>query len=606
MKNLVSLILVITCLAPNFAQGQLERNNGSPQDNQTEPKKDKPNLIMVLVDEHSFRTLGCYRELLPYDQAYIWGDGIAVETPNIDALAHEGALYKNFYTVAPLCTPSRASFFTGLYPQDTGATKNHEPLSEDIPTFAEVLRADNGYYTGFLGKFHLNGDEKPGWGKRRDKRHGFIETKFRYNRGHWKFFERSNGKVIGYEWRDKDKFKGRHEQNYATDFLFNRGLEFINRQVKMDRPFAMVLSIADPHAPNIVRLPYANMYDDMHFQLPHTAKVAVRGNPSVPRWQYTDGDIVPEAEEYLEAYENSEFFQNHLQNYFGMVKCLDDNIGKLMAHLKEKHIDENTIVVFTSDHGDQLGEHGKLNKGKPYEASAGIPFIVRYPQKIKPGKVIDTTYSSVDFAKTILSLMNARSKKTNFDSYGIDGSRELLEDDVPAKLNQIRFLYDAGKKARWAAAVMDGFKLVISRNDVPWLFNLKEDPHEIFNYYNDPKFSEILVYLQDALLAEIKEHKWPIFKNQSLYWDPPVCKDSNDVIPIAAKGYCSEIQEDQVEKHCQLPGVFDHCQITCNSCCEDSIGKVVIDKELKACEDLEEHCSNAKVKKFCPKMCNIC
>ena len=101
MKNLVSLILVITCLAPNFAQGQLERNNGSPQDNQNEPKKDKPNLIMVLVDEHSFRTLGCYRELLPYDQAYIWGDGIAVETPNIDALAHEGALYKNFYTVAP-------------------------------------------------------------------------------------------------------------------------------------------------------------------------------------------------------------------------------------------------------------------------------------------------------------------------------------------------------------------------------------------------------------------------------------------------------------------------------------------------------------------------
>lgn len=100
MMNLVCLILVITCLAPSVVQGQRERNGSAPQ-TENEPNEDKPNLIMVLVDEHSFRTLGCYRDLLPHDQAYIWGDGVAVETPNIDALAREGALYKNFYTVAP-------------------------------------------------------------------------------------------------------------------------------------------------------------------------------------------------------------------------------------------------------------------------------------------------------------------------------------------------------------------------------------------------------------------------------------------------------------------------------------------------------------------------
>ncbi len=102
-------------------------------------------------------------------------------------------------------------------------------------------------YYRYFGKWHLDGDEKPGWGNRKDRKFGFIETKFRYNRGHWKFFDRVKGKVIGYEWKDKDKFKGRHEKHYATDFLFDRGMEFIDRQVAHDRQFAMVMSIPDPH-----------------------------------------------------------------------------------------------------------------------------------------------------------------------------------------------------------------------------------------------------------------------------------------------------------------------------------------------------------------------
>ncbi len=137
----------------------------SPTDSPTEKR---PNLVMILTDEHNFRTLNCYRKQLLSKYMYhssstvdVWGN-VFLETPNIDRLASEGALYTNYYTVAPLCTPSRASFFTGLYPQFTGgADMNHGAMSPDLKTWAEVLRDEKGYHTGYMGKWHLDGEEKP-------------------------------------------------------------------------------------------------------------------------------------------------------------------------------------------------------------------------------------------------------------------------------------------------------------------------------------------------------------------------------------------------------------------------------------------------------------
>ena len=102
---------------------------------------DKPNLLIIHTDEHNFRTLGCYRALMPKEQAFIWGDGVAVETPHIDSLAKRGAICDRFYAASPVCTPSRASFLTGRYPQNTGAPINDLPMRDDMVTFAEVLRA---------------------------------------------------------------------------------------------------------------------------------------------------------------------------------------------------------------------------------------------------------------------------------------------------------------------------------------------------------------------------------------------------------------------------------------------------------------------------------
>jgi arylsulfatase A-like enzyme len=310
----------------------------------------RPNLIMILTDEHNMRTLGCYREYFKSqnqtEQAYIWGEELEVETPNIDRLASEGALYTNFISVLPICTPSRASFMSGLYPHKTGAIDNHEAINDNIVTFAEVLKSQRDYYTGYFGKWHLNGEERPGWSNNTTK-FGFEDTKYQYNRGHWKFLDEVNGQMEGYTIDDKQKFEGKEDKHFTTDYLFDRGIESMKRAKERDQPFAFVLSIPDPHGPDKVRQPYEDMYKHMNFNLPLTAKKAVRRNPAPPKWNNHDHVGVPlsEANSYLKEYEEKYVFQNNMRQYFGMVKCIDDNVGKLLTYLDNEGINEETVVM---------------------------------------------------------------------------------------------------------------------------------------------------------------------------------------------------------------------------------------------------------------------
>jgi len=302
---------------------------------------DKPNLVIIMTDEHNIRTLGCYRRYLEEDS--IWGEGVIVDTPNIDSLARDGAIFTNFNSVEPLCTPSRASFMSGLYPHFTGAIKNHQVLHADIVTFAEILQKRANYKTGYVGKWHLNGLEKPGFANK-ERSFGFEENKYQYNRGHWKVFEEDmqTGEV---NVRDKLK-KGDVEESYATDFLFSKGIDFMRRQIKNEAQFALMLSIPDPHGPNTVRAPYDTMYNGMNFKLPTSAVAAYRKKPAPPRWSLLKTDLET-ANETITSIENDNEWQQNMRHYFGMVKLIDDKVGELLSFLIETGQDKNTIVVFT-------------------------------------------------------------------------------------------------------------------------------------------------------------------------------------------------------------------------------------------------------------------
>ena len=217
-----------------------------------------PNLIILYTDEQNFRTIGAYRSVLQSinaTQSHIWGLDTIVPTPNIDSLATGGAIYTNMYTPIPMCTPSRTAFLTGLYPHftRTGASANHERLNDGLTSFAHYL-SDNDYQTAFLGKWHLDGDPKPGWAyeyneqERINRSFGFQEQGYKFNRGHWKFFTERKGEggnttiIKAFPWEKRRKFVNKPD-NYATDFLFERGLKFIKNRIRREEKFAVMMSI---------------------------------------------------------------------------------------------------------------------------------------------------------------------------------------------------------------------------------------------------------------------------------------------------------------------------------------------------------------------------
>lgn len=446
----------------------------------------RPNLVIIHTDEHNFRTLGCYREQLSEDQAYVWGIGIKVTTPNIDSIAHAGAMCTSYYAASPVCTPSRAAMVSGTYPVATGAWKNDIPMKDEVVTFAEQLRR-HGYATSYVGKWHLDGDPKPGFEPERD--FGFTDNRHMFNRGHWKVLEEVDGdksKVFGKPNKKGEysySMEGADENSFTTDFLTNRVMEIIERD--KSQPFCVMLSIPDPHGPNSVRAPYDTMYKGMHFHDPVTKNVPA---DQYPKWNQQN-----------EKNAAGDLNQEQMQKYFGMVKCIDDNVGRLLAYLQKAGLSDNTIVIFTSDHGDLMGEHNRHNKGVPYETSAKIPFIIKYPGKIPAGKVIRKAYTNVDFTPTILGLMDV----PQIDgTQGLDDSTVFLSKDM--NVVDDRIVYMTNSASAWVATVNNRYKYVVSQADKPWLFDLKRDPNELINFNNDPEYAAIADKFQAELKRQMK------------------------------------------------------------------------------------------------------
>ena len=168
------LLVTIASVAPSLAAKE------------DEVIEKKPNIIVIMTDEHNLKTLGCYRDLLGDEQAYPWGPGVNMETPNMDSLASGGgAIFSNFYSVAPTCTAARGSFLTGTYSNTHGAFINDKPMHGTSISFAQVLKEKLGYHTSYIGKFHLNGSVKDptSFGSPRNRSFGFDETKYLWNAG---------------------------------------------------------------------------------------------------------------------------------------------------------------------------------------------------------------------------------------------------------------------------------------------------------------------------------------------------------------------------------------------------------------------------------------
>ncbi len=320
-------------------------------DTKTAPAK-RPNLLYVFADMMRSQAMGC-------------SGNEQVITPNLDLLAKQGMRLSNATSTFPICCPYRAMLMTGRFPLSTGVITNGPPLPEHELCIAEVLKA-TGYQTGYVGKWHLNGHGGMNAAKNQfvppgPKRQGFdywAATNFIHNYFNSYYYRDTNEKIPIEGW----------EPDTQTDLAIK-----YMEQHKGDEPFCLFLSYGPPHDPYIAPEKFKKMYD--------ADKLKFRPNV------------------FLDL-GNKEI----LLNYYAAITSLDWNMGRLMEAMDRLGIADDTIVIFTSDHGDMLYSLYLFQKQWPYEESASVPFIIRWPKKIKPDQVNDLLLGSVDIMPTLLGL----------------------------------------------------------------------------------------------------------------------------------------------------------------------------------------------------------
>ena len=319
------------------------------------PGPRQPNILFILPDMWRGQALGCM-------------GNPDVRTPNVDRLASEGILFRHTFANTPVCCPARADILTGMYTNKNGMVANDLRLRESEVTLSELL-SKAGYRTGYIGKWHLDGGIRlPGFIPPGPRRHGFQ---------FWAANECSHTHFNTQYFRDTDvpipikKFEAEAWIDIAIQFL---------RDSPRNRPFFLMVATGPPHEPYGAPEKYMKMYDPERLTMrPNWVEGARKG------WE--DG-----AE------------RKDVAAYYGAITAIDDQIGRLMQTLKELDLEKDTIIVFTSDHGNLLGSHGMTGKRAPWEESIQIPGILRYPRKVKAGRQTEAFLTHVDMAPTLLAL----------------------------------------------------------------------------------------------------------------------------------------------------------------------------------------------------------
>ena len=349
--------------------------------------------------------------------------------------------------------------------------------------------------------------------------------------------EHDDGRLEAFDFSDGIKMSANDTSiKYTTDFLTDRAIDYIKERVTVttcsaevnctnnkSSPFMLMLSYPDPHPPVAVREPYSKMFHHMTFQLPQSGIAALKNQSSMPEWSSALKATVRAIDENkisegVAKRTSSETYQNVKRNIFGMIKLIDDSVGRILKTIREQDIENNTIVIFTSDHGNTMGEHNQEGKNTPYKTSSGTPMIVRWPHHIKAGKVIETAYSSLDFAPTLFNLLNIKDlKNESFGFYGFDASNQLLSSDLlVSDEEQTRFIYSQSNN--FVSAVTQRYQLVLGRSGVvsPWIFDKYLNPDETINFFpaentnneSATSYSRIYSQMKDKLLAEVNERRF--------------------------------------------------------------------------------------------------
>ncbi|MEM1059952.1 MAG: sulfatase-like hydrolase/transferase [Verrucomicrobiota bacterium] len=443
----------------------------------TEPSS-RPNILFICSDQHTPRVTGCY------------GDDI-VDTPHLDALAAEGARFDAFYCNNPICGPSRSSFFTGRYSYRAECVHNFHVLDSRLPTLAHVA-VRGGYNPVLSGKMHFNGP---------DQTHGFLE--------------RLVGEMGASPILQGDPVRAPGLQNLGNcsrpDCMYHTGpgqnhevpydedvtrttVEWLHRWAEQEErpPFFFMAGYLQPHNPFIIQ---RELYD----------KYA--GRVSAPRYPraYLDG-LHPHHRDYRKVIEidqvPEENWDRAVPTYYGMVDQLDQQIGKLIAALKETGQWDNTIIIYTSDHGEMLGQHGRWHKECFREDSARVPLIVRDPRRPQP-RVVSGTHTMVDLMPTLCEWTGV-TPPPGLDGVSLEPALAGTETEAPPALCETYTHWTEDKHGMSSNRMVrqGAWKLCYyGAYDSYELFNLESDPEEMDNLAEKPEHAAKLEELKPMIFS---------------------------------------------------------------------------------------------------------
>ncbi len=496
---------------------------------QKEAEQKPLNIIHIMTDDHSYQTISAYGH--PISKL--------APTPNLDRLAAEGMLFRKAFVENSLSTPSRACLMTGLYSHQNGQRQLGKGIDSTKVFFSELLQ-QRGYQTGVVGKWHMQCEPK-----------GFDYYHVLWDQGDYynpEFKSReSNGEYI-------------KEEGYATALTTDHAIEFLEER-NPDKPFCLLVHHKAPHRNWMPETKYLDLYEDVEFPLPetfyddyntrceaaHTQEMridddmtliydlkvdelkpkTVRENDWLTRsWNQSLERMTPaQYEAWMAAYKpkNEKFiaqnlkgkelvewkYQRYLKDYLRCIKTIDDEVGRLIAYLEKEGLMDNTVIVYTSDQGFYMGEHGWFDKRFMYEESFRTPLIIRYPGMIKAGSVCDALVQNLDYAPTYLTL--AGIEKPEF----MEGNSliPLFSGSTPSDWREYLYYhyydYPAVHQVRRHDGVRDNrYKLIhfygeghhndaaINCNE---LYDLQNDPNEVNNLYGNPAYAEVTQRLQKRL-----------------------------------------------------------------------------------------------------------
>jgi arylsulfatase A-like enzyme len=456
----------------------------------------RPNILYIMSDDHAAHALSCYGSKIN-------------QTPNLDRLAKEGMRFNNFFCTNSLCGPCRATVLTGKYSHKNGFIDNASRFDGSQQTVAQLLQKA-GYQTAMVGKWHLVSDPT-----------GFDYWHILQGQGPYynPVMLTPNGKV--------------EHTGYTTDIITDVALEFLKNRDK-SKPFFLMYHHKAPHRNWVPGPRYLDLYKGQTMPEPETLfdDYSGRGTPAhdqemmVAR-HLNDGDLklgpfgeklTPEQNEALtKAYaeENEAFrkanlqgddlvrwkYQRYIKDYCRAIASVDQNVGRVLDYLDKEGLAKNTIVIYTSDQGFFLGDHGWFDKRFMYEESLRSPFLVRWPGHVKPGSVNNDLVVNIDLAETLL---DAAGQPIPADMQG-RSFKAILEGRTPADWRKSMYYryYEFPQPHHvhpHYGVRTDRYKLIYFHDLNEWeLYDLQQDPHEMKSVYSDPAYAEVVQELKTEL-----------------------------------------------------------------------------------------------------------